>query len=424
MSGVKPDLPSRKNFMSPAWQNIRADFPILDQKVNGQPLVYLDNAATSQKPSCVIAALTQFYEHDNANVHRGIHALSMRATTAYEAARERSARFLNTAEPGEIVFTAGTTDSINLVANAWGDENLRKDDVILLTEMEHHSNMVPWQLLARRTGAKLRYLPIVAGDTGLLDLAQLDQVLTPDVKIFAFTHVSNTLGVINPATELCAKARTVGAISVVDAAQSAGHLPLDVRAMGCDFLALSGHKMCGPTGVGLLYGRKALLEAMPPYRGGGSMISNVEYFESKWAPAPQKFEAGTPNIADAIALARAMDYLDDLGREAIAQHDEKLAALAYSRLSAEIPGIRLLGPAHHRSGVVSFDLKGVHAHDVVTMADQEGIALRGGHHCNQPLMRKLGLTSTSRASFYLYNTEDEIERLVGALRKIQKFFAG
>ena len=410
--------------MNPAWQNIRTDFPILAQKVNGKPLVYLDNAATSQKPQCVIDALTHYYQHDNANVHRGIHALSMRATFAYEAARERSAKFLNAAEPGEIVFTAGTTDSINLVANAWGDENLKKGDVILLTEMEHHSNLVPWQLLVRRTGAKLRYLPIVAGDTGLLDLALLDQVLTPEVKIFAFTHVSNTLGVINPAAELCAAARKVGAVTVVDAAQSAGHMPLDVRAMGCDFLAVSGHKMCGPTGVGLLYGGKALLDAMPPYRGGGSMISNVEYFESKWAPAPQKFEAGTPNIADVIALGRALDYLDDLGREAIAQHDEKLAALAYARLKAEVPGIRLLGPAHHRSGVVSFDLKGVHAHDVVTMADQEGVALRGGHHCNQPLMRKLGLSSTSRASFYLYNTESEIERLVLAVNKIQKFFAG
>ncbi len=410
--------------MNKAWANIRGDFPILDQLVNGQPLVYLDNAATSQKPTCVIDALSNYYRHDNANVHRGIHALSMRATFAYEAARERSAKFLNAAEPGEIVFTAGTTDSINLVANAWGDENLKKGDVILLTEMEHHSNMVPWQLLARRTGAQLRYLPVVAGDSGLLDLAQLDKVLTRDVKIFAFTHVSNTLGVINPAAELCAAAKAVGAISVVDAAQSAGHLPLDVRAMGCDFLALSGHKMCGPTGVGILYGRKALLDAMPPYRGGGSMISNVEYFESKWAPAPQKFEAGTPNIADVIALGRAMDYLDDLGREAIAKHDEQLAAVAYARLKAGVPGIRLLGPAHHRSGVISFDLPGVHAHDVVTMADQEGIALRGGHHCNQPLMRKLGLSSTSRASFYLYNTETEIDRLVATLQKIQKFFVG
>ena len=410
--------------MNPAWKNIRADFPILDQQVNGQPLVYLDNAATSQKPQCVIDALSHYYEHDNANVHRGIHTLSMRATFAYEAARDRTAKFLHAAEPGEIIFTAGTTDGINLVANAWGDENLKPNDVILLTEMEHHSNLVPWQLLARRTGAKLRYLPVVPGDSGLLDLAKLDEVLTTEVKIFAFTHVSNTLGVINPAASLCAKARAVGAISVVDAAQSAGHLPLDVQAMGCDFLALSGHKMCGPTGIGVLYGRKSFLEAMPPYRGGGSMISNVEYFESKWAPAPQKFEAGTPNIADAIALGRAMDYLDDLGREAIAAHDEKLAALAYGRLASEIPGIRMLGPAHHRSGVISFDLPGVHAHDVVTMADQEGVALRGGHHCNQPLMRKLGLSSTSRASFYLYNTEEEIERLVATLQKIQRFFAG
>jgi cysteine desulfurase/selenocysteine lyase len=249
-------------------------------------------------------------------------------------------------------------------------------------------------------------------------------VLTPEVKVFAFTHVSNTLGVINPVAELCAAAKKAGAVTVVDAAQSAGHLPLDVRAMGCDFLALSGHKMCGPTGVGILYGRKALLEAMPPYRGGGSMISNVEYFESRWAPAPQKFEAGTPNIADAIALARAMDYLDDLGRDAIARHDEQLAAVAYARLKADVPGIRMLGPERHRSGVISFDLPGVHAHDVVTMADQEGVALRGGHHCNQPLMRKLGLSSTSRASFYLYNTAPEIDRLVQTLQKIQKFFAG
>ena len=405
-------------------QKIRADFPALHQQVHGKPLVYLDNAATSQKPQCVIDSLAHFYQRDNANVHRGIHTLSMRSTFAYEAARERAAKFFNATEAGEIVFTAGTTDSINLVANSWGDEKLRSGDVILLTEMEHHSNMVPWQLLARRTGAKLRYLPVVAGDTGLLDLSKLDQVLTSEVKIFAFTHVSNTLGVINPVAMLCAKARAVGAISVVDAAQSAGHMTVDVRAIGCDFLAVSGHKMCGPTGVGILYGRKALLDAMPPYRGGGSMISNVDYFESKWAPAPQKFEAGTPNIADVIALARAMDYLDDLGREAIAQHDEKLAAHAYARLATEIPGIRMLGPADHRSGVISFDLPGVHAHDVVTMADQEGVALRGGHHCNQPLMRKLGLSSTSRASFYLYNTEEEIARLVATLLKIEKFFVG
>ncbi|HVU16493.1 MAG TPA: cysteine desulfurase [Candidatus Didemnitutus sp.] len=410
--------------MPSPWTTLRADFPILDQQVNGKPLVYLDNAATSQKPRCVIDTLVHYYEHDNSNVHRGIHALSNRATAAYEAARERAVKFLNAADPAEIVFTAGTTDGVNLVANAWGDENLKRGDVILLTEMEHHSNLVPWQLLARRTGATLRYLPIVPGDTGLLDLAQLDKVLTREVKIFAFTHVSNTLGVINPVAELCAAAKKVDALTLVDAAQSAGHMPIDVRAMGCDFLVLSGHKMCGPTGIGILYGRAALLNAMPPYRGGGSMISSVAYFESRWAPSPARFEAGTPNIADAIGLARAMDYLDELGREEIARHDEKLATLAYARLKAEVPGIRLLGPAHHRSGVVSFALPGAHAHDVVTLADQEGIALRGGHHCNQPLMHKLGLNSTSRASFYFYNTEAEIDRLVAALQKIQKFFAG
>jgi cysteine desulfurase/selenocysteine lyase len=402
---------------------IRADFSILDQQVNGRPLVYLDNAATTQKPRAVIDALVRYYERDNANVHRGIHALSMRATAAYEAARERSARFLNAAEPGEIVFTAGTTDGINLVANAWGDENLKPGDVVLLTEMEHHSNLVPWQLLARRTGAKLRFLPIVAGDSGRLDLAQLPACLTRDVKLFCFTHVSNTLGVINPAAELCAAAKKVGALTLIDAAQSAGHMPVDVRALDCDFLVISGHKMCGPTGVGVLYGRKRLLDAMPPYRGGGSMISSVTYEESKWAPAPAKFEAGTPNIADAIGLASAMDYLDALGREDIARHDEQLAAAAYARLRDEVPGLRMLGPADHRSGVISFDVKGVHAHDVVTLADREGVALRGGHHCNQPLMRKLGLPSTSRASFYLYNTEADVDRLIDALQKIRKFFA-
>lgn len=409
--------------MPASWQNLRAEFPILHQQVNGKPLVYLDNAATSQKPQCVIDALVDYYSKDNANVHRGIHALSMRATTAYEDARERTAKFLNASAATEIVFTGGTTDGINLVANAWGDENLKAGDVILLTEMEHHSNLVPWQLLARRTGATLRFLPVVDGDTGLLELAKLPQLLTPEVKLFAFTHVSNTLGVINPAADLCAAAKKIGALTLVDAAQSAGHMPLDVRAMGCDFLVISGHKMCGPTGIGVLYGRQALLDAMPPYRGGGSMISSVTYTEAKWAPAPQKFEAGTPNIADAIALARAMDYLDELGREKIAEHDEHLAALAYQRITTEIPGIRVLGPAHHRSGVLSFAIPGAHAHDVVTLADQDGIALRGGHHCNQPLMKKLGLNSTSRASFYFYNNEDDIERLIQSLKRIQKFFA-
>jgi len=405
----------------PSWKNVRADFPALQQQVHGRPLVYLDNAATTQKPQAVIDALSHFYEHDNANVHRGLHALSMRATDGYEGARARVAKFIHAAAPEEIVFTRGTTESLNLVAASWGDANLKPGDVILLAEMEHHSNLVPWQLAARRTGAKLRYVP-VTGDEGLLDLSQLDRLLTPEVKVFAFTHISNTLGTINPAAELCARARKVGAISVVDAAQSIGHMPVDVQAMGCDFLAFSGHKMAGVTGIGVLYGRRALLDAMPPWQGGGGMIAHVDFFESRWKPSPERFEAGTPNFADAVALGAACDYLDGLGREEIRRHDGGLAAAAYAKLGT-LPNIRLLGPSQgERGGLVSFALGDVHAHDVVTFADEDGIALRGGHHCNQPLMKKLGLTGTARASFYVYNTEAEVDALVASLQRIQKFF--
>lgn len=403
-------------------RDIRSDFPTLQQKVNGKPLVYLDNAATAQKPRVVIDTLSRFYEHDNANVHRGLHALSNRATEAYEGARARVAKFINAADPAEIIFTRGTTESINLVAASWGAANLQRGDVILLTEMEHHSNLVPWQLIAQRTGAKLRYVPVVGANVeGGLDLAAVDSLLTPEVKLFAFTHVSNTLGTINPVAELCAKARAKGVITVVDGAQSIGHMPVDVRAIGCDFFAFSGHKMAGVTGIGVLYGRRALLDAMPPYQGGGGMISVVEYQESKWKPSPERFEAGTPNFADAVALGAACDYLDGIGRAAISAHDSVLAQTAYARL-AELPGIRLLGPTGDRSGLVSFAFADVHAHDIVTFADEDGIALRGGHHCNQPLMRKLGLTSTTRASFYLYNTEQEIDVLVASMRRILKFF--
>jgi cysteine desulfurase / selenocysteine lyase len=405
----------------PSWTNVRADFPALDQQVHGHPLIYLDNAATTQKPQVVIDALSHFYEHDNANVHRGLHALSMRATDGYEGSRARVAKFIHAAAPEEIVFTRGTTESLNLVAASWGDANLKPGDVILLTEMEHHSNLVPWQLAARRTGAKLRYVP-VTGDDGRLDLSQLDRLLTPEVKVFAFTHLSNTLGTINLAAELCARARRVGAISVVDAAQSIGHMPVDVQAMGCDFLAFSGHKMAGVTGIGVLYGRRALLDAMPPWQGGGGMIAHVDFFESRWKPSPERFEAGTPNFADAVALGAACDYLDGLGREEIRRHDGGLAAIAYEKLRT-LPNIRLLGPAQgERGGLVSFALGDVHAHDVVTFADEDGIALRGGHHCNQPLMKKLGLTGTARASFYVYNTEAEVDALVASLQRIQKFF--
>ena len=404
------------------WNAVRADFPTLHQDVGGKPLIYLDNAATTHKPRAVIDTLTAYYERDNSNVHRGLHALSMRATDGYEAARVRVSKFLNARAPEEIIFTRGTTEAINLVAQSWGAANLKSGDVILLTEMEHHSNLVPWQMIAQRTGARLRFVPVVGENAEHgLDLEALDRLLTPEVKLFAFTQLSNTLGVINPAAELCARARAVGAVTVIDAAQSSGHEMLDVQALGCDFLAFSGHKMAGPTGIGVLYGRRALLDAMPPWQGGGGMIAQVDFLESKWKPSPERFEAGTPNVADAIGLHAAMDYLDNLGRPAVAVHDHDLARRAYEALS-ELPGIRILGPKGLRGGLVSFAFRDVHAHDVVTFADQDGIALRGGHHCNQPLMKKLGLASTTRASFYVYNTPGEIEALVTCLRKIIKFF--
>jgi len=402
-------------------ESLRKDFPILDQQVHGHPLVYLDNAATSQKPRAVIEALSRFYENDNANVHRGIHELSRRATEAFEGARDRVAKFINARASSEIIFTRGTTEGINLVANTWGVKNLKAGDTIVLTEMEHHSNIVPWQLLAARCGAKLAYLP-VTGDDGLLDLSGLDGLLhDQSVKLFAFTHVSNTLGTINPVAELCAKARRRNIITLVDAAQSAGHRPVDVQEIGCDFLAFSGHKMCGPSGIGVLYGRHELLGDMPPFQGGGDMIANVDFFASTWKDAPHKFEAGTPNFADAVGLHAAMDYLAAIGLDKIARHDQELSAYAYERLS-RLRGIRLFGPKKERSGVVSFLLNNVHAHDVVTVADQRGVALRGGHHCNQPLMKKLGVESTARASFYFYNTAGEVDRLIEVLTEIQKFF--
>lgn len=402
------------------WAAIRDDFPILKQTVNGFPLVYLDNAATSQKPRQMLEALDNFYKSDNANVHRGIHELSRRATVAFEGARDAVARFLNARESAEIVFTRGTTESINLVANTWGVKHVRAGDTILLTEMEHHSNIVPWQLLAARVGAKLAYVP-VTGDDGLLDLSRLDTLFDSTVKLFAFTHVSNTLGTVNPATMLCERARKRGIVTLVDVAQSAGHRPVDVREMGSDFVAFSGHKLCGPTGSGVLYGRRELLEAMPPFQGGGDMISNVDFFESSWKEVPHKFEAGTPDFAAAIGLRAALDYISAIGCDSIAKHDEELAALAMDKLS-RLGNIRIFGPPKGHAGVVSFLMRNIHAHDVVTVADQRGVALRGGHHCNQPLMKKLGVESTARASFYFYNTPEEVDRLVEVIGEIRKFF--
>ena len=402
------------------WNALRKDFPILDQQVHGKPLIYFDNAATSQKPHAVINALVHYYEHDNANVHRGIHELSNRATAGYEAARARAAKFINARSAEEIVFTRGTTEGINLVANSWGTKNLKSGDVILLTEMEHHSNLVPWQLLAQRTGARLAYVPIT-GDEGILDLSKLGSLLTKQVKIFSMVHISNSLGTVNPVADLCARARKLGIVTLVDAAQSAGHMPVDVRQIGCDFLVFSGHKICGPTGIGILYGRQELLDAMPPYQGGGEMILSVEYQKTEFKKAPHRFEAGTPDISGPIGLRAAMNYLDAIGRENIWKHDQELANYAYAELAA-LKNIRLFGPKTGRGGLVSFLLKDVHAHDVVTLADQAGVALRGGHHCTQPLMHRLGVESTARASFYFYNTKAEVDRFVKVVKEIQKFF--
>jgi cysteine desulfurase/selenocysteine lyase len=402
------------------WKAIREDFPILHEKAHGQPLIYFDNAATSQKPKTVLDALRRYYEHNNANVHRGLHELSSRATEAYEGSRRRVADYLGAASPDEIVFTRGTTESINLVAQAWGGKFLREGDVILLTEMEHHSNLVPWQLLAERTGVRLRFVPV--HDDGTLALEQLSSLLTREVKLFAFTHVSNSLGTINPVAHLCEKARTIGALTLVDAAQSVGHAPINVRELGCDFLAFSGHKMCGPTGIGALYARAEVLDAIPPWHGGGEMIVSVTLERSAFKKAPHRFEAGTPNIAGAIGLEAAIDYIEQIGRPAILAHDTELAHYAMERLG-ELPGMRVLGPREERGALVGFVMKSVHPHDLTTFADRYGLALRGGHHCNQPLMRRFGLPGTTRASFYFYNTKEEIDRMIEVLSEAVRFFS-
>ncbi|MGC8743608.1 MAG: aminotransferase class V-fold PLP-dependent enzyme [Verrucomicrobiia bacterium] len=420
-----PVLPSSETLTGqgklPDFKALRNDFPILNQTVHGHPLIYFDNAATSQKPVCVIEAIRNYYLKDNANVHRGIHELSTRATIAYENSRERAAKFINANSPDEIVFTRGTTEGINLVANSFGLANLKPGDKILLTEMEHHSNIVPWQMVAERVGAEIVYVPIT-GDDGYLDLDAFEKLLTPQVKIFSFVHISNSLGTINPVKELCQKARERGIVTLVDAAQSAGHCLIDVKEIGCDFLAFSGHKICGPTGIGVLYGRYELLEKMRPYQCGGEMILSVDYYKTTFKKPPHRFEAGTPDISGPIGLSAAMDYLDSIGRDHIFNHDQQLARYAYDRLK-ELPGIRLFGPPVNRGGLVSFALKDVHAHDVVTVADQFGVALRGGHHCTQPLMKKLGVESTARASFYFYNTREEVDKFIEVIKEIQRFFS-
>ena len=400
---------------------IRSEFPILQQDIHGKPLVYLDNAASTQKPRAVIDALSAFYRHDNANVHRGIHELSNRATEAYEDARRRVATLLGITDPGELIWTRGTTEALNLVAGSWGAANLRPGDEILLSVMEHHSNLVPWQLLAERTGAVLRFLEL--DDQQRLDLSLLDDQLNERTRLVSLCHVSNALGTVNPVREIGRKAHAVGAVMVIDGAQSAPHLPVDVLELGCDFYAFSGHKMCGPTGIGGLWGRRDLLESMPPLFGGGDMIDHVELERSTYAPLPNKFEAGTPHIAGAVGLGAAADFLASVGRDAILAQEEALLGYALERM-AGIPDLRIFGPRDlaERSGVVSFTLADIHPHDLATILDAEGVAIRAGNHCTQPLMRCLGVPATARASFYLYNTTDDVDRLVEALHHARTLF--
>ena len=405
----------------PDIAQIRADFPILDQQAHGQPLIYLDSTATAQKPRQVIEAQARYYRQDNANVHRGIHTLAERATAEYEKARLKVARFINAASSKEIVFVRNTTEGLNLVANAWGRANLKPGDEVLITQMEHHSNIVPWQLVTQATGATLRYVPVT--DAGELDFDALDDLLTERTKIFAFTAMSNVLGTINPVAELVAKAHAVGAIAVVDGAQSVPHLPTDVQALDADFLAFSAHKMLGPTGVGALYGKRALLQAMPPFMGGGEMIREVFMDHSTWEDAPLRFEAGTPAIGEAIAFGAAVDYLDALGMDWVHEHEQAITRYAWQRLSA-VSGLRIIGPGpERRGGLISFTLADVHPHDVAAVLDMHGVAVRAGHHCAQPIHDRYGIPATTRASFYIYNTPEEVDVLAEALEKAKALFA-
>ncbi len=400
---------------------IRTQFPFLQEKVNGHDLIYLDNAASSQKPACVISRMSRFLESEYANVHRGIHLLSERATNAYEGARQELADFLNAPSPEEIIFTRGTTEAVNLVASTWGPQHVKSGDIILLTEMEHHSNLLPWQHLAQITGATVEYVPVLENGAAL-DLEAAKTLLAKRPKLFAFVHVPNTLGLENPVQELCRLARASGVTTFVDAAQSVGHQRVDVQELGCDFLACSSHKMCGPSGIGALWGRRELLASMPPFLYGGEMVDRAFYDKPAiFRDPPARFEAGTPPILEAAGWGEALRFLKATGLEAIQQHSIFLANLAAKKLRA-IEGLRVFGPEVRQSGIVAFSLEGVHAHDVAFFANECGLALRAGHHCAQPLMRKLGSPASSRASFYLYNTEAEVEALVAILHEAVSFF--
>ncbi|MEH7250306.1 cysteine desulfurase [Neobacillus niacini] len=403
-------------------QDIRRQFPILDQEVNGKPLVYLDSSATSQKPIQVIETVEKYYKEINSNVHRGVHTLGTRATDAYEGAREKVRKFINAKSTQEVIFTRGTTTSLNTVAASYAQAFLKAGDEIVITYMEHHSNIIPWQQVARRTGATLKYIPLQ--EDGTISLADVQATVTPNTRVVSVMQVSNVLGVINPVKEIAKIAHDNGAIMVVDGAQSAPHMEIDVQDLDCDFLAFSGHKMCAPTGIGVLYGKKHLLENMEPVEFGGEMIDFVHLQESTWKELPWKFEAGTPIIAGAIGLGAAIDFLNEIGLDNIAEHEHKLAAYALDKMSS-VPGMTIYGPldAAKRAGLVTFNISDVHPHDVATVLDAEGIAVRAGHHCAQPLMKWLKASATARASFYLYNTEDDIDKLVEGLVKTKEYFS-
>jgi cysteine desulfurase / selenocysteine lyase len=400
---------------------VRADFPIMSRRVNGKPLVYLDSAATSQKPAAVIDVMDDYYRRYNANPHRGVYAISEEATAAYEGARQRVARFINAASSKEVIFTRNTTEAINLVRYSWGRVNVGAGDGILLTEMEHHSNLVPWQLLAAEVSARLEFLCI--DDQGRLQLDTLERKLD-GVRLLAISHQSNTLGTINPIKAIAETAHRAGALVLVDGAQAVPHMPVDVQDLGVDFYAFSGHKMCGPTGIGVLWARRSLLEAMPPFLGGGDMIKRVKLTEASWNDLPWKFEAGTPSVAEGIGLGAAVDYLTQFGMDAVRAHERTLVDYAMERLQ-DVPGITLYGPRDPEvhGGAISFTLPNIHPHDLATLVDREGIAVRAGHHCTQPLMDRLGVAATTRASFYVYNRPDEVDQLVDGIRKAQKVFA-
>ena len=400
-------------------ERVRAEFPILAQQVNGRPLVYLDNGATSQKPRRVIDAIRRYYESDNANVHRGLHALSERATNAYEGARDTVRTFVNAADRREIVFVRGATEGLNLVAQSWARPRLGPDDEILVTTLEHHSNIVPWQLVCRQTGARLRVAPI--HDSGELDMDAFADLLNERTRIVAVTHVSNALGTVNPAREIVEMAHAAGAVAVLDGAQAAAHGTVDVRALGCDFYVLSSHKCYGPTGMGVLYGRSDRLEEAEPYQGGGDMIRTVSFEESTWNDLPYKFEAGTPNIAGAVGLGAAVEFMTGLGMDAIAAHECDVLEYATDALDA-MDGIRIIGTAPGKAGIVSFVVEGVHPHDVGTIVDRHGVAIRAGHHCAMPLMRRYGVPATSRASLAVYNTKADIDALVASLGTVKEIF--